>query len=166
MSRYHFTACSAFKARWSFETFFENGFLETLAPRSGPALDQLLAKFGATQNDDLDRLIEASKQMLAGLSEPYREEHATNKFVTVRSNGRSSLRSKHLVSGQGSSGSRKCRVFTRDGLPAASPDASRILVWSIAPCAPPGNRPLRAGALSRRRFAVRALDVERPIKGI
>jgi hypothetical protein len=51
-----------------------NGSPETLASRIAPVLDQLLAKFGVTQNDDLDRRIEASKQMVAGLSEPYKEQ--------------------------------------------------------------------------------------------
>jgi hypothetical protein len=37
---------------------------------------RLFAKYGVTLNDDLDRgeLVEMSKQMLAGLPEPYRED--------------------------------------------------------------------------------------------
>ena len=63
-----------FQSEAEFRNVLRNGSPETLAPHVGPVLDRLLAKFGVTQNDDLDKLIEASKQMLAGLSEANKEE--------------------------------------------------------------------------------------------
>jgi hypothetical protein len=58
------------------EADYVNASRETRHAHFGPALHQLLAKFGVTLNDDLDGgdLVEASKQMLAGLPEPYRED--------------------------------------------------------------------------------------------
>jgi hypothetical protein len=60
----------------NFESYedYQNASEETRDAHLGLAVNQLLAKFGVTVNDNLDRLVEASKQMLAGLSEPYKEE--------------------------------------------------------------------------------------------
>jgi hypothetical protein len=52
---------------------FQNASPETQEALIKSKVDQLLAKFGVTQNDKLDKLSEASKQMLAGLSEPYKK---------------------------------------------------------------------------------------------
>jgi hypothetical protein len=60
----------------NFESYedYQNASEETLDAHLGRAVNQLLAKFGVTLNDNVDRLVEAGKQMLAGLSEPYKEQ--------------------------------------------------------------------------------------------
>ena len=57
---------------------YENASEETRSAHLHLAIDQLLAKFGVSQNDDLDKLIEASKQMVAGLSERRKKQPGRN----------------------------------------------------------------------------------------